>query len=161
MEEKFESGTTGGRKLSVAAKGLRKEPDSTTISPQEFREYLQELKRRPGTPIPCLQEDVATIQGLIDVLVVGGVLREKDGVPPDERIIKYMERYNSIVTALVMILIDDGIITERKLEMGILAFHHAIRHFGERATSFEEVSTFRRDSLKKLFEKEGLNGNSG
>lgn len=153
-EERFESGTTGGRKLSGAAKGLRKEPDPTSISPQEFREYLKELKRRPGTPIPCVQEDAATIQGLIDVLVVEGILKEKDGISPDERIYRAMEHYNSIVTALIMILIEDGVITERQLEMGILAFHHAIRHFGQRATSFEEVSTFRRESLRKLFEKE-------
>ncbi len=147
--------------MSGAAKGLRKEPDPTTISPQEFREYLQELKRRPGTPISCLQDDVATIQGLIDVLVVDGILRAKDGVPPDERIIRYMDRYNSIVTALVMILVEDGIVSERKMELGILAFHHAIRHFGQRAASFEEVSTFRRDSLRNLFLKEGLNGDAG
>jgi hypothetical protein len=147
--------------LSGVSKGLRKEPDPTTISPQEFREYLQELKRRPGTPIPCLQDDVATVQGLIDVLVVDGVLKVKDGVSPDERLIRYIDRYNSIVTALIMLLIDDGIISERKMELGILAFHHAIRYFGTRSASFEEVSTFRRDSLRKLFIKEGLNGDTG
>lgn len=138
-----------------SSKGLRKEPDPTTITPQEFREYLQELKRRPGTPIPCLQEDAATIQGLIDVLVVEGVLKEKDGLSPDHRIVQMIDRYNSIVTALVMILIEDGIITEKKMEAGIMAFHHAVRHFGERATSFEEVSTFRRESLRKLFLQDG------
>jgi hypothetical protein len=147
--------------LSGAAKGLRKEPDPTTISPQEFREYLQELKRRPGTPIQCLQDDVATIQGLIDVLVVDGVLKAKGGISPDERIVRYIDRYNSIVTALIMILIEDGIISERKMELGILAFHHAVRHFGTRSESFEEVSAFRRESLRKLFLKEGLNGNAG
>jgi hypothetical protein len=149
------------KKLSGAAKGLRKEPDPTAISPQEFREYLQEMKRRPGTPIPCMQDDVATVQGLIDVLIVDGILAAKGGVSPDERIIRYMDRYNSIVTALVMILVEDGIISEKKMELGILAFHHAIRHFGQRSASFEEVSTFRRDSLRMLFLKEGLNGDAG
>lgn len=123
-----------------------KPADSTTITPDEMREYLAEMKRRPGTPIPCLQEDAAAVQGLIDILVIKGVI---PGPNPDELIIRYMDQYNSVVTGLVMLLIDKGIITEQEFDASQLAFHHAIRHFGNRAASFEEVSTLRRDTLKK------------
>lgn len=127
-------------------KGKTMPADSTTITPEEMREYLAEMKRRPGTPIPCLQEDAAAVQGLIDLLIIKGVIQDER---PDELIIRYMDQYNSVVTGLVMLLIDKGIITEQEMDASQLAFHHAIRHFGNRAVSFEEVSTLRRDTLKK------------
>jgi hypothetical protein len=127
-------------------KGKRAPTDPTVISPDEMREYLAEMKRRPGTPIPCLQEDAAAVQGLIDILIVKGIIKDEH---PDEVIVQYMDHYNSIVTGLVMLLIDKNVITEKEMDAAILAFHHAIRHFGNGPASFEEVSTLRRDTLKK------------
>lgn len=135
-------------------KGQRSTVDPTTISPDEFRDYLAELKRRPGTPIPCLNEDTATVQGLIDLLIIKGIIGTEGGRGPDESIVEYAERYNSIVTGLVMLLIETGVITEKEMEAAILAFHHAIRHFGNNAVSFEKVSALRRETLKKQLEKE-------
>jgi hypothetical protein len=122
----------------------------TTITPDELKEYLAELKRRPGTPIPCLQEDAAVVQGLIDLLIVKNVIKDDH---PDELIIRYAERYNSIVTGLVMLLIDKKVITETEMDSAILAFHHGIRHFGTRQTTFQEVSGLRRDTLRSLLNK--------
>lgn len=119
---------------------------STEITPEEMREYLAEMKRRPGTPIPCLQEDAAAVQGLIDILIVKGVIQDEH---PDELIVRYMDQYNSVVTGLVMLLIDKGVITEQEMDASQLAFHHAIRHFGMRSASFEEVTALRRDTLKQ------------
>lgn len=127
-------------------KGKRAPADPTTISPEEFREHLEEMKRRPATPVPCIQEDAAAVQGLIDILIVKGIIKDEH---PDELILRYMDRYNSIVTGLVMLLIEKEIITEQEMEAAMLSFHHAIRHFGTRSASFEEVSTLRRDTLKK------------
>lgn len=120
--------------------------DPTTISPKELKELLAELKRRPGTPTRCLQDDSAAIQGLIDLLVVKRVI---PGEHPDELVVAYMDRYNSAVTGLIMLLIEKNVITEAEMDASMLAFHHAIRHFGDRAANFEEVSKLRRDTLKK------------
>ena len=116
------------------------------LSPAELKEFLTELKRRPGTPIRCLQDDSATIQGLIDLLVVKKII---PGEHPDELVVAYIDRYNSAVTGLIMLLVEKNIITESEMDASMLAFHHAIRHFGDRAASFEEVSKLRRDTLKK------------
>jgi hypothetical protein len=119
------------------------------ITPEELREYMEELKRRPGTPLPCMQEDAATLQGVIDLLIIKNILKDKDGMSPDERICRAADRYNSLLTGTVMVLIEDDVVTEKELESAILAFHHAIRHFGARVPSFEEVASLRRDTLKK------------
>jgi hypothetical protein len=123
--------------------------EPTSITPEEMREYLAELKRRPGTPLPCLQEDAAAVQGILDLLIVKGVLKEENGESPDQQIVRYADRYNSLVTGTIMLLIEKGIITEKEMEASLLAFHHAIRHFGNRTTSFEEVATLRRETLRK------------
>jgi hypothetical protein len=120
--------------------------DPTNISSEELKEFLEELKRKPGTPNQCLQDDSAAIQGLIDLLVVKKVI---PGEHPNELVISYMDRYNSAVTGLIMLLVEKNVITEAEMDASMLAFHHAVRHFGDRATSFEEVSKLRRDTLKK------------
>lgn len=112
--------------------------------PVVAEELLAELQKRPERPIPALCEDMATLEGLIDLLVIKGTINEVD-------LNIFIQRYQSVITALVMLLIERGIITENDMEKAISAFHYATRHCRPNAT-MDEIFEARRKRITDLLE---------
>ncbi|HOK59196.1 MAG TPA: hypothetical protein PK659_10395 [Methanothrix sp.] len=114
---------------------------------------------RMYTPVPTLLEDTATIDGLIDLLIVKGVIHgegtpgEPGYVPPERVVMNYIDRYGSAVNGLCMLLYEKGIVTEDEHRIAIGVYHDAIRHFGTRACTFDEVQSFRKNLLRKRLEE--------
>ena len=81
---------------------------------------MKQLAERPERPIQSLCEDSAALEGIIDVLVLRHVISEDELTP-------YLHRYQSIMSGLVMLLIEKGIIEETDLDKAILSYHHVLR----------------------------------
>lgn len=112
-------------------------------------------KDQPYEPVTTLLEDAATLDGLIDLLIIKGIIKDQ-GEPnsPDylsavDIIKKYIDRYGSAVNGLCMLLYEKGVVTQEEHNTAIAVYHEAIRHFGARACSFEEVQNFRKNVLRK------------
>ena len=129
-------------------KGLRDKNERPELTPEKLSGLLEELKSRPAYPLPCLQEDAASIEALITVLLENGVIKDgpvqiygSDGkmvtqdMKATEKILRYVEQYRSALSGLVMLLVDDGIIKEGDLDLAILAFHHAERAYSNRPSN--------------------------
>jgi hypothetical protein len=118
-------------------KGRRRSPGERTAE-----ELLAELQKRPERPIPALCEDQATLEGLIDLLVVKGIITEEEIQP-------YVNRYMSVITALVMLLVEKGLISDLDLEKAVLAYHFALRNCRPDASP-DEIFEARRRHLNTL-----------
>lgn len=109
-----------------------------------YAELLAELKKRPERPIQALCEDSATLEGLIDLLVLKGVITE-------EELSSYLNQYMSVITALVMLLVEKGAISNLEMEKATLSYHFALRNCRPNAGP-DEIFESRRAHLKKLLE---------
>jgi len=114
---------------------------------------LQELDRKPKQeayqPVPTLNEDAASIDGLIDLLIVKGVIQGDNETTAEQLVKKFIDRYGSAINGLYMLLIEKELVTEEELHEAQNVYHDAVRHFGARATTFEEVQSFRKNMLRK------------
>lgn len=124
-------------------KGRRRSSEEKTRQ-KTAEELLAELKKRPERPIETLCEDSATLEGLIDLLVVKGIISEQE-------LVARINRYQSVVTGLVMVLVEKGVITDQDMEKGILAYHFALRNCRPDASA-DEIFVSRRSHLKTLLE---------
>jgi len=122
----------------------RTDKDRRTPEEANYAELLIELKKRPERPIEVIAEDQATLEGLIDLLVVKGIITETELNP-------YLIRYQSVMTALVMILVVKGIITDADMEKATLAYHFTIRNSRPNATG-DEIFESRRNYLNRMME---------
>lgn len=111
---------------------------------------MEELSKRPERPIPAMCEDSATLEGLVDLLIVG-TKSHPEGFFTEDEFVTYINRYNSVMTALVMILIEKGYITQEEIEKAIQAYHFALRHCRPNAGP-DEIFESRRGHLKKTLE---------
>lgn len=129
-------------------KGLRNKEDDSKLDGLKLSALIDELKTRPAWPLPVLQEDAASIEALITVLIDNGVLKDgpvkvysQDGAMVEthltaaEKVLKYVEQYRSTLSGLVMLLVDDGLITENQMDLAVLAFHHAQNVYSNRPTN--------------------------
>jgi hypothetical protein len=122
------------------AKGRRRGPEDKTAD-----ELLAELRRRPETPIPVISEDVAVLEGLIDLLVLKGVITDIELDPG-------LNRYKSVITALIDLLVQRGVISDTDLEKAIVAYHFTLRNCRPDATA-SEIFESRRSHLHLLLER--------
>jgi hypothetical protein len=114
-------------------------------------EALENARKPPVLPV--LREDAATIEGLIDLLCHTGAI---PGETPDKQLAtirSYIEAYNSPLSALIMLCIDHGMITERELELSISVFHEGVRHWGTKG-NYDEVFAWRLRRLRTRLEHE-------
>ncbi len=117
-----------------------------SISSKQMNDLLAELKKRPETPIQALHEDIAVIEGIIDILIVKGVTTV-------EEIREYGDRYQSSLSSLIMLCIEKGIFTEAELTMATMTFHHIIRVYGNgRGMTPEEILEARHAYLRRLLD---------
>ena len=121
------------------SKGRRKSPEQVDVAA-----LLRELGKRPERPIQAMTEDSASLEGLIDLLVCKGIMTEPEFG-------RYLNRYQSAMTALVMLLIEKDVISETDMEKAISVYHFMVRtaHPG---TKSEDVLEARRARLKLLLE---------
>jgi len=97
-------------------------------------------------------EDAATLEGLIDLLIVG-TKTHPNGIFTEDEFVVYMNRYQSVMTALVMILIEKEIISQEEMEKAISAYHFTIRTAPPNANGVT-ILNMRRDHLKEMLETE-------
>ena len=121
----------------------------------KLKERSQKSKAPAYEPVQTLMEDAASIDGLIDLMVVKGLIQDhgkpddKDYLSAEDLVKKYIDRYGSAVNGLCMLLYEKGIVSPEEHSTAIAVYHEAIRHFGARACSFEEVQSFRKNVLRK------------
>lgn len=139
-------------KQSKAPKGRRSNQvptDPKHIGPAELAELIAELRRRPEVPIETLTADHGTIEGIIDLLVVKGHATIQE-------VQEFGDRYQSGVSALVMLCIEKGLFSEDEMNMALAAFHHVIRAYGHgTGVSPTEIFAARHAHLKKLLDVAG------
>jgi hypothetical protein len=121
-----------------------------TINETNVDQIIASIKASQGPPaLPCLQEDIATVEGIISLLCVKEII---PGAPEEQlaEIRSYVQRYTSPLTALVMLGIDYEIFTEADLEIAISVFHEGIRYFGwPPKANFDEIFQWRLTRLKQ------------
>lgn len=113
---------------------------------------MEELSKRPERPIPAMCEDAATLEGLVDLLIVG-TRSHPEGFFTEDEFVVYINRYHSVMTALVMILIEKGHITQEEMEKAISAFHYTIRTAPPNASGLT-IMNMRRDRLREVLAEE-------
>lgn len=104
-------------------------------------------------PIEVFEPDSATVDGLIDLMIAEDIIPKKGDKTAAQLVTAYIDRYHSAMEGLIMLLIDEGLITEEKLKIAIEVYHASIRHFGKRAVSFEEVQQFRVNMIRQRLQK--------
>jgi hypothetical protein len=109
---------------------------------------MEELKKRRDPPIQALLADVAVVEGIIDLLILKGIIT-------DTEIRTYGDRYQSSISALIMLCVEKGVFTEADLNKAIVAFHHVIRtHQAGKEMTPDEVLSARQNYLRGLLETE-------
>lgn len=120
-----------------------------SISPKQMSDLVAELRKRPEMPVSALQEDIAVIEGIIDLLIVKGHTTV-------EEIRDYGDRYQSSLSSLIMLCIEKGIFSEADLNKATMSFHHVIRVYGSgRGMTPEEILGARHAYLRRLLELDG------
>lgn len=121
--------------------------DVTKISKSQIDELVTQLKRRPETPVEAIAEDQGTIEGLISLLIVKDIVTLAD-------VQDYGQRYQSAISALIMLCIDKGVFSELELNAAIAAFHHVIRAYGPgNGMTPDEIFDLRLKYTKRLMER--------
>jgi len=129
-------------------KGLRKPTPVSEIHPHDIHQMMEELKKRRDPPIQALLADVAVVEGIIDLLILKGIIT-------DTEIRTYGDRYQSSISALIMLCVEKGVFTEADLNKAIVAFHHVIRtHQAGKEMTPDEVLSARQNYLRGLLETE-------
>jgi len=132
------------------AKKRKKKGLPKTSEMRIAEDLLAEMQRRPERPIEVLAEDRATLEGLIDLLILGPK-SHPEGLFTEEELSRHIDRYGSVMTGLVMTLIEKRVITEEELEMGILSYHFALHH-APPDSNCDQVFVMRRNHLRALLE---------
>jgi hypothetical protein len=80
-------------------------------------------KQKP-IPIACPNIDSATLEGLIDLLIIKGVLTE-------DELTGAADLYGSYINALLDILNVKGIVKEWELDLARVEYHHFVQAMGQ------------------------------
>jgi len=111
---------------------------------KKIEELEQRLNVRPASPLMDVAQDVATYEGILDLLVI-------KGYATDVEIQHYLDTYKNFWSAIVHLLIDKTLITEKELWCASIAYHHFLRLYGlNSGKSPQELMTERREFIKKI-----------
>lgn len=120
--------------------------DPKHLGPAQIAELIAELRKRPEVPIETLTADHGTVEGIIDLLIVKGHATL-------EEIQDFGDRYQSGVSALVMLCIAKGLFTEAEMNAALVSFHHVIRAYGHGSMATpDQIFAARQAHLKTLLE---------
>lgn len=114
---------------------------------EKNRDLESRISQRYPSPVMHLAEDIAMVEGIIDMLVCRNIVTIAE-------VHSYIDTYKQSWTALVHLLIDKGVFTQRQMNISILAFHHMIRMKGTKPdATYEELQVERTkfaEDLEKL-----------
>lgn len=111
---------------------------------KKIEELEQRLNVRPASPLMDIAHDVATYEGILDLLAL-------KGHATDAEIQHYLDTYKSFWSAIVHLLIDKKLITEKELWCAIVAYHHFLRLHGlQTGRSAQDLMAERREFIKKI-----------
>lgn len=121
--------------------------DPKHLGPAQIAELIAELRRRPEVPIETLTADHGTVEGIIDLLIVKGHVTLAE-------VQDFGDRYQSGVSALVMLCIEKGLFTEAEMNAALVSFHHVIRAYGHGSmVTPDQIFSARQAHLKTLLEQ--------
>ena len=100
---------------------------------EKNRDLESTIAQRYPSPVMHLAEDIAMVEGIIDMLVCHRIVTVAE-------VHSYIDTYKQSWTALVHLMIDKKVITQKELNISILAFHHMIRVKGTKPdATYEEL----------------------
>jgi len=123
---------------------------------KEYAEMYNDIKKNSHSDNSLSLQDIvensAVVNALADILIIDGVIKEKDGIDPINRIDKSADLYGGVLAGLIMILKEDGIIPdlESKLNDGIIAAHRTMMHFGSRVVNLDIIVNYRQEFYKAI-----------
>ncbi|OPY54713.1 MAG: hypothetical protein A4E48_00292 [Methanosaeta sp. PtaU1.Bin060] len=132
------------RKESELLSRLEQLESKLTERQKKIEELEQRLSVRPASPLMDVAQDVATYEGILDLLVL-------KGHATDGEIQHSLDTYKSFWSAIVHLLIDKGLLTEKELWCATIAYHHFLRLHGlNSGKSAQELMAERREFIKKI-----------
>lgn len=103
-------------------------------------------KAKRFVQIACPQSEAAVLEGLIDLLVIKGVITE-------EELKATADTYQSYMNAIIDLLVIKKIIEEWELDICIKCYHDAVRAIGNNpAVSPEIIFDMRRKRERELID---------
>lgn len=111
---------------------------------KKIEELEQRLSTRPASPLMDIAQDVASYEGILDLLVI-------KGYATDTEIQHYLDTYKNFWSAIVHLLIDKKMITEKDLWCATVAYHHFLRLYGlNSGKSSQELMAERREFIRRI-----------
>ena len=111
---------------------------------KKIEELEQRLNIRSASPLMNIAQDVATYEGILDLIVI-------KGYATDTEIQHHLDTYKNFWSAIVQILIDKKMITEKDLWCATVAYHHFLRLYGlNSGKSSQDLMAERREFIKTI-----------